>query len=211
MIGHVNPAYLQRIDRVNVVGYGRPWQETSSGDRGATSRALCVLAADVRGFGELMRAGADAPVRRALEEAVRISAKEAVCAEVGPGDAVLIIHEDPLALGRTARYIVEEVYRAPGQPRVRVALHHGEVLTRRRESDGMIVVAGGEAVLCSVRVEPHVQPGQIWATEEFRAELAHHPSLWRTTPVAGPAGEERFNIKKGAEADLWVRLYRLEF
>ena len=34
------------------------------------------------------------------------------------------------------------------------------------------IIAGGEAVLCAARVEPHVEPGQIWATEEFRAQLA---------------------------------------
>jgi hypothetical protein len=56
-----------------------------------------------------------------------------------------------------------------------------------------------------------VHPGQIWATEEFRVELARYPSLWRTTAVPGHGGEECFNIKKGAEPDLWVRLYRLEF
>ena len=27
VIGRLNPAYLQRIDRVNIVGYGRPWRE----------------------------------------------------------------------------------------------------------------------------------------------------------------------------------------
>ena len=61
---------------------------------------------------------------------------------------------------------------------------------RLDDSDGAIVVAAGEAVLRAARVEPHVQRGQIWATEEFRAEL---------------------NVKKGAEPDRWVRLYRLEF
>jgi class 3 adenylate cyclase len=211
VIGQVNPAYLGRIDRTNVVGYGRPWHGARKVDTGATSRMLCVLVADVQGFGGLMRAGADAPVRRALEEAVRMSAKDAVCAETGAGDAVLIIHDDPVALSRAARHIVDQVYGAPGQPRLRVALHHGEVLTRRRESDGATVVAGGEAVLCAVRVEPHVEPGQIWATEEFRAQLARQPSLWRTSPVTLPGGEERFNAKKGDEPDLWVRLYRLEF
>ena len=211
VIGQVNPAYLGRIDRTNVVGYGRPWHGERNVDTGATSRTLCVLVADVQGFGGLMRAGADAPVRRALEEAVRMSAKDAVCAETGAGDAVLIIHDDPVALSRAARHIVDQVYGAPGQPRLRVALHHGEVLTRRRESDGATVVAGGEAVLCAVRVEPHVEPGQIWATEEFRAQLARQPSLWRTSPVTLPGGEERFNAKKGDEPDLWVRLYRLEF
>ena len=92
-----------------------------------------------------------------------------------------------------------------------MALHHGEVLTRRRESDGATVVAGGEAVLCAVRVEPHVEPGQIWSTEAFRAQLERQPSLWRTSPVALPGGEERFNARKGDEPDLWVHLYRLEF
>jgi class 3 adenylate cyclase len=211
VIGQVNPAYLDRIDRTNVVGYGRPWQGTRKVDAGATSRTLCVLAADIRGFGGLMRAGTDAPVRRALEEAVRMSAKDAVYAETGPGDAVLIVHDDPVALSRIARHIVDQVYGAPGQPRLRVALHHGEVLTRPRETDGAPMVAGGEAVLCAARVEPHVEPGQIWATEEFRAQLASQPSLWRTSPVATTGGEERFNVKKGDEPDLWVRLYRLEF
>ena len=210
VIGQVNPAYLARIDRTNVVGYGRPWLGDSSIETDTTTRTLCVLAADVQGFGGLMRAGADAPVRHALEQAVRMSAKDAVCAETRGGDAVLMLHDDPVALARAARHILDQVYAAPGQPRLRVALHHGEVLTRRRESDGAIVVAGGEAVLCAARVEPHVEPGQIWATEEFRAQLARQPSLWRTSPVAGAGGDERFNAKKGDEPDLWVRLYRLE-
>ena len=148
-------------------------------------------AADIQGFGGLMRAGADAPVRRRLEDAVRMSAKDAVCAEAGAGDAVLIVHEDPVALARSARHLVDEVYGAPGRPRLRVALHYGEVLTRRREGDGAIAVAGGEAVLCAVRIEPHVEPGQIWVTEEFSRQLARQPSLWRTSAVA-VAGEERF-------------------
>jgi hypothetical protein len=58
-----------------------------------------------------------------------------------------------------------------------------------------------------------VEPGQIWVTEEFRAQLAGRPSLWRTTPVMGPSGATEINVKKegGTEPDLWVRLHRLEF
>ena len=210
VIGQGNPAYLERIDRTNIVGYGRRWLGMPSAEPGATPRTLCVLVADVQGFGGFMRAGADAPVRRRLEEAVRTSAKDALCAETGAGDAVLIIHDDPVALARIARHLVDDVYGAPGQPRLRVALHYGAVLTRQREVDGAIAVAGGEAVLCAVRVEPHVEPGQIWVTEEFRDELARLPSLWRTSQV-GAGGEDRFNARKGDEPDLWVRLYRLEF
>ena len=211
VIGQVNPKYLGRIDRTNIVGYGRRWLGTRGPEPDATTRMLCVLVADIQGFGGLMRAGADAPVRHALDAAVRSLAKDVLCAETSAGDAVLVIHDDPVALARSARHLVDEVYGAPGQPRLRVALHHGEVLTRRRESDGATTVAGGEAVLCAVRVEPHVEPGQIWVTEEFREQLARQPSLWRTSPVALPDGEARFNARKGDEPDLWVRLYRLQF
>jgi class 3 adenylate cyclase len=213
VIGRLNPGYPQRIDRVNIVGYGRPWRGTPSGDSAVTIGMLCVLAGDVHGFGGLMRAGADAPVRQALDEAMRKWAQEAVVAETRGGDAVWIVHEDPVALAQIARHITDEVYRVPGQPRLRIALHYGEVQTGRRASDGALVIAGGEAVLCAARVEPHVLPGQIWVTEEFRQQLAQTPSLWRTTAVAAPDGAHRINVKKegGTEPDLWVQLYRLEF
>ena len=160
-----------------------------------------------------MRAGTDAAVRQALDEAVRRWTSETIAAEVGTGDTVWVVHDDPVVLAQVARHLVDEVYRAPGQPRLRIALHHGDVQLRRRPSDGSPVIAGGDAVLCAARVEPHVEPGQIWVTEEFRTQLAEKPSLWRTTPVTGPGGATEINVKKegGTEPDLWVRLHRLEF
>jgi class 3 adenylate cyclase len=213
VIGRSNPAYLQRTDRVNVVGYGRQWREAESVDSAATVRLLCVLKGDIRGFGGLMRAAADAPVRKALADAVNRWTQGAVLAESGAGDAVLIVHDDAIALARAARHIMDDVYQAPGQPRLRIALHYGEVQTRQGNGDVPTILAGGDAILCAARVEPHVQPGQIWATDEFRQQLSQRPSLWRTTPLSGPDGGDRFNVKKedGVEPDLWVRLYRLEF
>ena len=72
--------------------------------------------------------------------------------------------------------------------------------------------SGGDAILCASRVRPIVEPGQIWATEEFREQFLQRPSLWRTTPVLSPSGSDLFNISKQGthEPDLWVRLYRLE-
>ena len=211
VIGRMNPAYLQRVDRVNIVGYGRPWRDEESAEPAVTAQVLCVLKADVHGFGALMRAGADAPVRRALEDAVSRWARGAVAAQTDAGDAVLIVHDDPLALAQAARHIMDDVYQAAGQPRLRVALHHGEVQTRPGLGEAP-AITGGEAILCACRVEPHVPPGQIWATDEFRQQLSQRPSLWRTTPVAAGDGGNRFNVAKegGAEPDLWVRLYRVE-
>jgi len=213
VIGRTNPPYLERLERVDVVGYGRPWREPATVNSTVSVHRLCVLKGDIRGFGGLMRAGSDAPVRKALEEAVQRWAQETALAEVRAGDAVLIVHEDAGTLAQIARHLMDDVYKAPGQPRLRIALHFGEVAIRRRAGEASPIVGGGEAVLCATRVEPLVEPGQIWVTEEFREELARTPSLWRTTPMVAPDGEERFNVKKEGreEADLWVRLFRLEF
>jgi class 3 adenylate cyclase len=212
VIGRMNPDYLQRIDRVNIVGYGRPWRELAGASAAVPVQMLCVLKADVHGFGTRMRAGTDAPVRHALEVVVNRWAQGAVHAETGSGDSVLIVHEDPVALAQAARHIMDDVYQVPGQPRLRIALHYGEVRTRPSGADAPAIVTGGDAILCAARVEPLVRPGQIWATEEFRQHLALRPSLWRAIPEPGPAGADHFNIKKegGAEPDFLVRLYRLE-
>jgi class 3 adenylate cyclase len=75
------------------------------------------------------------------------------------------------------------------------------------------LIVGCDAVLCAARVEPLVEPGQVWATEEFRQQLLERPSLWRTIGIDAPSADQRFNVSKAgsSEPDLWVRLYRLEF
>jgi class 3 adenylate cyclase len=213
VIGRLNIAYLQRVDRANIVGYARPWRETESAASPTSVHTFCVLKGDVYGFGRLMHARADAPVRQALEDAVRHWARGAAVAETGSGDSVLVAHDDPVALAQTARHIMDDVYQATGQPLLRLALHYGEVLMQAGAGDAPPMIVGGDAVLCASRVEPHVLPGQIWATEEFRQQLAQKPSLWRTTEMMPPDGGDRFNVKKEGrpEPDLWVRLYRLEF
>jgi hypothetical protein len=70
VIGRLNPEFVQRFDRINIIGYDRPWRET--GACRAQRRRAGLLRAEGRraGFGNLMRAGTDAPVRSALAEAV---------------------------------------------------------------------------------------------------------------------------------------------
>jgi hypothetical protein len=212
VIGRLNPDFLQRMDRCNIVGYDRPWKVPVGGDHSAHTSLLCLLMADVQGFGSLMSAGTDGPVRKALADAVQRWAPPDAIGETGSGDAVLIACDDPVALAQTARHLMDEVYGAPGQPRLRIALHHGDVHTRERDLDLRLTVVGGSALLLAARVEAVVEPGQIWATEDFREQFVQRPSLWRTTALHPPGGGELFNVaKKGSgEAEMWVRLYRLE-
>jgi class 3 adenylate cyclase len=213
VIARLNPAYLQRVHRGNIVGYARPWRESESAASATSVHTFCVLKGDVYGFGGLMHARTDGPVRQALEDAVGQWARGAAFAETGAGDSLLIVHDDPVALAQTARHIMDDVYQATGQPLLRMALHYGEVQMQPSAGDAPPIVVGGDAILCATRVEPHVLPGQIWATEDFRKELAQKPSLWRTTQMITPDGSDRFNVKKvgRTEPDLWVQLYRLEF
>jgi class 3 adenylate cyclase len=89
-------------------------------------KTCCVLKADVYGYGSLMHARADAPVRQALDDAVRRWARGAAVVETG-GDSALVAHDDPVALAQAARHIIDDVYQTTGQPGLRVALHYGEV------------------------------------------------------------------------------------
>lgn len=230
LAGTLNPEYLQRVDRQQVIGYDRPWHDDGPEDTPAreavAERSACVLKADVHGFAAFMRAGTDQPVRDALAAALKRWAPRAAVCELGAGDAALVVADDPIALAQLARHMVDDVYQAPGQPRLRVALHCGVVALRgareahahghahaHGEGDPAAAqIVGGEGVLCAARVEPVVEPGQIWATDQFRERLLERPSLWRTVPLEASPAEPRFDVAKpgSGEPEFWVRLYRLE-
>jgi len=110
VIGRVNPAYLEQIDRDNIVGYGRPWQEPESRTVRTRVSDYCVVKADVYGFGSLMRAGQDAAVRKALEDVAIRWARGAAIVETRGGDTLWIAHDDAVALAEAARHIMDEVY-----------------------------------------------------------------------------------------------------
>ena len=86
VIGRLNPDFLQRIDRLNIVGYDRPWKSPAGAERSASVCMLCVLKADVQAFGSLMSKGADGPVRKALADAVQRWAPPDSISETVAGD-----------------------------------------------------------------------------------------------------------------------------
>ena len=124
-----------------------------------------------------MHAGAEVPVRQALEEAVRHWARRAVVAETGAGDSVLIIHEDPVFLAQAARHIMDDVYQATGQPRLRIALHYGEVQLQPSTGVEPPSILGGSAILCASRVELMCCPDKSGTEESDRCYVGKTISM----------------------------------
>jgi class 3 adenylate cyclase len=109
----------------------------------------------------------------------------------------------------------EDLFETPGRPQLRIALDHGPI--RLDEAgDGRLAVLGGEPLRRVARIEPHVAPGEIWATDEFRQALEARPTRYQAaplTPAAAHAGANgTFNVKKPGsdEADILVHLFRIE-
>jgi len=207
--------YPRNIDSVNVVGNGRPWRER--GDTGGNARVLCVLKADMKEFSRFMNApDVGRSVSEALRGAVAAHAAQCLWHEVIEGDAVIIVHDDPNTLINVALRLSQDLFDAPGNPQLRIALDQG-TLQLDTASDGRLVVVGGEALRRAARIEPHVTAGEIWATEEFRRALEASPTRYQATHVVphdaahgGPEGT--VNVRKAGsnEGDIWLRLYRIE-
>lgn len=211
VVARHNPDYARNVDALNVVGAGRPWHEPGAGRQ--RERALAVLKGDVKEFSRHMQAadGGQA-VWDALRAAVAAHAARCLWSEVVEGDAVLVVHDDPNALVSVASRLGEDLFEAPGRPQLRVALDHGP-LRVQESGDGSLSVLGGEPLRRVARIEPHVAPGEIWGTDEFRQALEARPTRYQATPVPrGDGGEGPINVKKpeSSEPDLWVRLYRIE-
>jgi class 3 adenylate cyclase len=208
VIARLNPQYAQRIDRVNIIGHGRPWRDAT--DR--QLKTLMVLRADVDGFGQLMQRGLDHGVRDALRRAVDAFAADCLHASVGSGDSLMLVDDRILVLVKAARRIMEEVSEAAGSPRLRVAIAVGPVDVRERGDDPP-AIEGGTAVLVASRIEPLVRPGEIWVTDDIRLMLDGTDTLYRAEPVAHPMAraDGHVNVKKHAsdEEDMWVKLHRI--
>lgn len=198
----VNDAYLHGVDRTNVIGDGRRWID------GPSEARLCVMKADIRGFSEIMARGDDSEVHVLLHDIVSAHAAECPLAVVNEGDSILIAEENPRTIIKIAKRIMQDLYEAPGNPQLRVAMDCGSVELHA----GRGMVTTGEPFRIVARLEPHVEPGQIWVTEAFREALGEQPGLFTTVPLGGDGEEpEPLNIKKSgsSEPDQFVSVHRI--
>lgn len=204
LVGRVNDDYVHSVDRTNVIGQGRPWTD------GRSEARLCVMKADIRGFSAIMATGDDSEVHVLLHDIVRAHAAECPLAEVIEGDSILIADESPRTILKVAKRIMQDLYEAPGNPELRVAIDCGAVELH----SGRRMVTTGIPFRIVARLEPHVTPGQIWVTEEFREVLSEHPGLYRAVPLDDGDSEsarEPLNIKKRGsdEPDEFISVYRI--
>ena len=88
---------------------------------------------------------------------------------------MLIVNEDPRAIIKIAKRIMQDLHEAPGNPELRVAVDCGSV----ELSAGQHMLTTGTPFRIAARLEPHVQPGQIWVTQEFKDALGEEPGVLR--------------------------------
>ena len=211
VITRTNQGYAQHIDRLNVVGDGRPWREPDE------EQSLCVLRADIQAFSRYMDESAlDHELRAALREVVETHAAQCRMAEITGGDSLTLVHHDPNSIIKIAKRVMEDLFDVVGNPVLRVAIDYGGVRIEPRRDEGPPRTSGSP-FRTAARLEPLVTPNEIWVTEAFKEALERAPAFFEAVaiPESEQTGEHwadgRLNIKKrgSAEPNRWVTVYRI--
>jgi hypothetical protein len=212
LIGEANPRYVRNRDHVNEIGSGRPWID-QGGDE-----LLCAVRADILHFSAFLGdAARESQVRRALRQALdeRRSGSVFVTDE---GDAFTLVHRDPREVLSVVKGIQVDLYEATGEVELRVAIDYGPIGLERDAAGTAVGIRRGHDVLWNVaRIEPLVDPSQVWVTERFKDVLERTPCFYRAEPIDRDVRAEvrssdgSFNVKKpgSREEDHFLRLFRI--
>jgi hypothetical protein len=212
LVAEVNPGYARNLDRANEIGPGRAWRDA------ARDEALCAVRADILHFSAFIRQGArEGEIRDALHRA--LEKRRADCVFVlEDGDSFLLLHRQPREAIRLVKDIQVDLYEATGEAQLRVAMDYGQVgLERNRSGEAVGVRRGYDVVRNVARIEPLVEPSQIWVTERFKAALERGSSFYRAEEIEAAVRNEvrtadgAFNVKKAGstEEDELLRLFRV--
>jgi hypothetical protein len=212
LIGEVNPRYVRNRNRTNEIGSARPWIE-QGGDE-----LLCAVRADILHFSAFLGdAARESQVRRALRQA--LEKRRPGCVLVtDEGDAFTLLHRDPREVLSVVKGIQVDLYEATGEAELRVAIDHGPIGLERDAAGTAVGIRRGHDVLRNVaRIEPLVNPSQVWVTERFKDALERTPSFYRAEPIDPDVRAEvrsadgMFNVRKpgSLEEDHFLRLFRI--
>lgn len=157
LIAERNPAYFENLNDRNIIGRGRRWSRERE--------IRYVLQGDVKGHSATMRDGLRTRAFATVFDAIVSEfAAKLDHAERSQGDSLTLIDANPVKLLQAARNIQRELGRSEFGAQLRFGGDAGFVEIaegpRQREPYGM-------ALQNAARLEPHVESGQIYVTDDF--------------------------------------------
>jgi hypothetical protein len=212
LIGEANPRYLRDRNLTNEIGSGRPWIEQGCDE------PLCAVRADILHFSAFISdAAREAQVRSALRQALE-QRKPGCVLVIDEGDGFTLIHRDPREVLSVVKGIQVELYEASGEAELRVAIDYGPIGLERDAAGSVTGICRGHDVVRNVaRIEPLVNPSEVWVTERFKDALERRSSFYRAESIEPHVRAEvrsadgEFNVKKAGsqEGDHFLRLFRI--
>ncbi|HYX03964.1 MAG TPA: hypothetical protein VE963_17860, partial [Reyranella sp.] len=211
LIAERNPSYFENLNDRNIIGRGRRWLRERE--------IRYVLQGDVKGHSATMRDGLRSRAFAAVFDAILSEFGARLdLVERSQGDSLLLIDANPIKLLQAARNIQRELRRSEFAAELRFAGDAGFVEIadgpRGREPYGM-------ALQNSARLEPHVEPGQIYVTDQFirHIEEDRGDHLPFDFVALGPDDlkhlswkDGRFDIaKSGGEDPILTAIHRVDF
>src|SRR5689334_3776123 len=194
LIAESNPSYVRNRDPTNEIGSGRAWAEQGADE------LLCAVRADILHFSVFLAdAARESRVRQALRRALD-DRRHGCILVTDEGDAFTLLHRDPREVLSVVKGIQVDLYEATGEAELRVAVDYGPIGLERDAAGAAIGIRRGHDVLQNVaRIEPLVQPSQVWVTERFKEALERAPSFYRAEEIESDvraelrADDGRFN------------------
>ena len=151
------------------------------------------MRADILHFSAFISdAARESQVRQALRQALEERRPSCVLV-TDDGDAFTLLHRDPREVLSVVKGIQVELYETTGEAELRVAVDYGPHRPRARSLPATAVgIRRGHDVLRNVaRIEPLVEPSQVWVTERFKDALERTPSFYRAEPIDPDVRPER--------------------
>jgi len=211
LVAERNPSYFENLNDRNIIGRGRRWLRESV--------IRYVLQGDVKGH--------SATMRDSLRTKAFAAVFDAIVAEFGgrleytersQGDSLLLIDANPIKLLQVARNIQRELGRSEFGAQLRFAGDAGfvEIASgpQRKEPYGM-------ALQNSARLEPHVEPAQIYVTDQFVRHVEEERGKQVPFDFVALRPDDLKNLswkggqfdiaKSGGEDAILTAIYRVDF
>ena len=238
-----NRSYIDNRNKRNVAGNGLAWVLE---DEKTTRRKYCALKADLCGFSRVMEQGASRTlaVKKKIAELATPESLGLESVSHSEGDAISALDRRAEPMADAAFRILDQVKRLGLE--VRIALDFGYMTvagpsatpsaapSASQAAESAIASAASPSVspaapsvspmamtgtpfLHSARVEPLVEPNQVWCTEAFARELERVGSIYRTVDLGENTPdslltrktESGFSVGKEGQNALELRLFRL--